>query len=149
ARLDGLVRPLADGAYALDMRAFRCRGGRVLFHPRTHALVGPPRPPSATAGPANGTGPPLAELVRGCQHLLAHRNAPLPGQGRRRTAVERLCLGGSVLADPWLAAEVLARAPFAEVHLSPMLDESACAVGAAACAAARAGGARVDLQPRP
>jgi carbamoyltransferase len=145
-QLEALVPPLADGAHALDLRCFRFRAGAVRFHPRAHALVGPPRLPSAPLSGDTGVDPRVADLVRGVQRLLADRIGELLTAARRGAASDNLCLGGSVLQDPWLAEQVLARAPFGAVHVSPLLGEAACALGAAAHAAAVIGeGGGVDL----
>jgi len=130
-QLEVLVPHLADGAHALDLRHFRLRHGRARFSRRGHAIVG--APPDRRHGLLDGSNAPRpADLVRSAQRLLVDRILAAAEALRRRTNARQLCLGGAVLQDPWLAGEVLARAPFDEVHLAPLQDEAGCAHGAAA-----------------
>jgi carbamoyltransferase len=131
-RVRALVRPTADGAFALDLSYFEFHtSARRAYSSRFVEVFGPPRPPHEPIDPATPDGARYADIAASVQLVLEEVLVRLTRALRRETALPDLCLGGGVALNGCANARILRESGFERVFVPPAPGDAGCALGAA------------------
>ena len=131
-RVREMIRPTADGAFALDTSWFEFHDSmRRGWSPRFVGAFGPPRAPHEPIDPATPDGRRLADVAASVQRVLEDVLVGLSRALARETGLADLCLGGGVALNGCANARILRESGFERVFVPPAPGDAGCALGAA------------------
>ncbi len=147
AAFEQLLSIHPDGSYSIDQRAFRYAfDEQTTFAPELERLLGPRRVPGSVlrSTPADRRD---ADVAASLYQRLKQALDGLLAELKRRAPSANLCLAGSLAADPWLNAHIVAQGGFERVFAAPAPRDAGASLGAALYAwHAGLGGARMWRQ---
>ncbi|MCU0726428.1 MAG: Sua5/YciO/YrdC/YwlC family protein [Planctomycetes bacterium] len=141
-----ILRPLPDGAYALNPEYFDTFEGRAFLSERFSTELGAGREPGSEVEERH------ADIAASLQFVLEEVVLHMARHLHDRTGLSNLCLSGGVAQNWVLGGRIRADGPFARVHTGFAPGDEGTALGAALHLAAREGEpacrtARSDLGP--
>jgi carbamoyltransferase len=128
-----ILRPLPDGAYALNPEYFDTFEGRAFLSERFPAELGSPREPGSEVEERH------ADIATSLQVALEEVVLHMARHLRERTGIGNLCLSGGVAQNWVLGGRIRADGSFAHVHTGFAPGDEGTALGAALHVAAREG----------
>ena len=127
-----LIRPTADGAFALELRYFDFhRSARRSYSEEFVRLFGPARHPYDPIDLATDEGRRYADCAASVQQVLEETLLDIARQLQRETGLKDLCLGGGVALNGVANARLLAESGFERIFVPPAPGDAGCALGAA------------------
>jgi carbamoyltransferase len=127
-----LIRPTADGAFALDLDYFDFHTtAERSFSSRFIDLFGPARNPYDPIDLDTDEGQRFADCAASVQRVLEDTLVAIARALHAETGLSDLCLGGGVALNGVANARVLTEAGFERVFVPPAPGDAGCAVGAA------------------
>lgn len=121
-----VLKTLADGSFALDMRYFAYHRGVQAFSRAFIDLFGPIRSAEAEFDQRH------ADLAASLQYCLEEAWVLMARRAREITGSENLCLAGGIALNVLANASVLRESGFKRVWVQPAAGDSGGALGAAA-----------------
>ena len=127
-----LIRPTADGAFALDLDHFEFHTTAARsYSSRFVDLFGPPRNPYEPIDLETSEGQRYADCAASVQRVLEDTLVAMARSLRTETGLTDLCLGGGVALNGVANARILAESGFNRVFVPSAPGDAGCALGAA------------------
>jgi carbamoyltransferase len=131
-RVRKLIRPTADGAFALVPDYFEYHTtARRSYSARFVDLFGPPRNAYEPIDLETAEGQRFADCAASVQRVLEDTLVDIARALQRDTGLRDLCFGGGVALNGVANARLLAESGFERVFVPPAPGDAGCALGAA------------------
>jgi carbamoyltransferase len=132
AEVRKLIRPLKNGAFALNLDYFEFHAGaQRSYSDRFLQLFGPAREAWDPIDPQTPEGARFADIAASIQLVLEELLLGIAARLHQDSGLADLCLGGGVALNGVANARLLRESGFANLYVPPAPGDAGCALGAA------------------